>query len=403
MANEEHLEILLQGVEVWNQWRIDNPNIRPNLRGAYLKRANLHKGNFSEVILHEADLTWADLGSANLQGAILSESYLSEANLFRANLQEANLIEATLCGTCLIDANLTRANFSYANLVGATLYDAKFPGVKFVRAQLMGQDLSDADLSNANFQNAYLMRAQLINAKLDGAILSGAGLWETQRARWSIKNVICESAYWDEYAETKTFYQRGDFERLFSEENKIKLFYKDGANLLEIAALPSIIKNLEEKHPGCKLSFQSIEESSGGAIATLVLEESNDIADEEVEAIRALVQADAERNIEALRHALNSKDKDIAELQIEVNTLDRIIDKFIKETTGKTALGDTYNISGPVGNAGRGALAHDNTLNQIVNEDNSSVGTQIQGERNIAVEGDASDSNVITGNKYKNE
>jgi uncharacterized protein YjbI with pentapeptide repeats len=403
MANEEHLKILRQGVEVWNRWRKDNPNIKPNLRGAYLKRANLHKGNFSEAILHEADLRWADLGSANLQRAILSESYLSEANLFNANLQEANLMEATLSSTCLIDANLTRANFSYANLVGAILYDAKFHGAKFVRARLMGQDLSDADLSHANFQNAYLMRAQLINAKLDGANLTDAGLWETQRAHWSIKNVICESAYWDEWAETKTLYQRGDFERLFSEQNKIKLFYKDGANLLEIAALPSIIKNLEEKHPGCKLSFQSIEETPDGAIATLVLEESKEIVVEEVEAIRATIQADAECNIEALRYALNSKDKDIAQLQIEVKTLDRIIDKFIKETTGKKVTGDTYNISGQVGAAGRDALVHDNTLNQIVNAENSEVKTQIQGNRNAAIDGDISDDKISTGNENEKD
>ena len=36
MANEEHLQILKQGGEAWNQWRRDNPEIRPNLRGAYL-------------------------------------------------------------------------------------------------------------------------------------------------------------------------------------------------------------------------------------------------------------------------------------------------------------------------------------------------------------------------------
>jgi hypothetical protein len=40
-----------------------------------------------------------------------------------------------------------------------------------------------------------------------------------------------------------------------------------------------------------------------------------------------VIQAEAEHNINALRLALESKDKDIAELQIEVKTLDRVIDK----------------------------------------------------------------------------
>ena len=32
MANPEHLAILIQGVEVWNRWREENPEIRPDLR-----------------------------------------------------------------------------------------------------------------------------------------------------------------------------------------------------------------------------------------------------------------------------------------------------------------------------------------------------------------------------------
>ena len=36
MANPEHLQILKQGVEAWNQWREQNKGIRPDLRGANL-------------------------------------------------------------------------------------------------------------------------------------------------------------------------------------------------------------------------------------------------------------------------------------------------------------------------------------------------------------------------------
>lgn len=41
MANPEHLAILKQGVEVWNQWRKDRPEIEPDLKGANLKNLNL--------------------------------------------------------------------------------------------------------------------------------------------------------------------------------------------------------------------------------------------------------------------------------------------------------------------------------------------------------------------------
>jgi hypothetical protein len=36
MANQEHLEILHQGVEIWNKWREEKPDIVPDLSGAEL-------------------------------------------------------------------------------------------------------------------------------------------------------------------------------------------------------------------------------------------------------------------------------------------------------------------------------------------------------------------------------
>ncbi len=55
MANEEHVAKLLQGVEVWNEWRKENPHIWPDLRDADLG----------------ADRYSPDLRSINLQGARL--------------------------------------------------------------------------------------------------------------------------------------------------------------------------------------------------------------------------------------------------------------------------------------------------------------------------------------------
>ena len=51
MANQEHLDILKQGVDEWNKWRDENSEIRPDLSGANLAGA---------------DLDGAYLGGANL-------------------------------------------------------------------------------------------------------------------------------------------------------------------------------------------------------------------------------------------------------------------------------------------------------------------------------------------------
>jgi uncharacterized protein YjbI with pentapeptide repeats len=41
MANQDHLDILAKGVEVWNAWREQNPQAKPDLHGAELSVKNL--------------------------------------------------------------------------------------------------------------------------------------------------------------------------------------------------------------------------------------------------------------------------------------------------------------------------------------------------------------------------
>ena len=45
MASEEHLQIIRQGVKVWNEWRKKNPELKPDLSVADLRRANLTAAN----------------------------------------------------------------------------------------------------------------------------------------------------------------------------------------------------------------------------------------------------------------------------------------------------------------------------------------------------------------------
>src|SRR5664280_566294 len=83
MANPEHLEILKQGVEQWNEWREEHPDVHPDLRWADLDQADLSGADLSET-----NLTMTNLGGVNLRGALL----------YGANLNEADLAEADLAG-----------------------------------------------------------------------------------------------------------------------------------------------------------------------------------------------------------------------------------------------------------------------------------------------------------------
>ncbi len=74
MANEEHLAILKQGVEAWNEWRELNKDVRPELANAELGRANLRGANLSDADLGSALLIASIFNSANLAGADFSRA-----------------------------------------------------------------------------------------------------------------------------------------------------------------------------------------------------------------------------------------------------------------------------------------------------------------------------------------
>ncbi len=94
MANEEHLKILKQGVEAWNEWREENPQRTPGLAGANLYNADLYEADLSKANLNKAALSAADLTEANLIMADLSGASLSVADLSGASLTGAQDLTA---------------------------------------------------------------------------------------------------------------------------------------------------------------------------------------------------------------------------------------------------------------------------------------------------------------------
>jgi uncharacterized protein YjbI with pentapeptide repeats len=105
MANQEHLDILKQGVAMWNQWRKEHPDILPELSNA----------NLSNVDLSHADL---------------SNAHLSEINFWGANLRGAKLTGASLFVTDFNGANLRNADFSHAYIGWVTFGDVDLRSVK---------------------------------------------------------------------------------------------------------------------------------------------------------------------------------------------------------------------------------------------------------------------------------
>lgn len=100
MANAEHVAKLKEDVGAWNRWREENPDVIPDLSGAFLSnapviegvdirppgdnesfRAPLEKVNFIGARLYEADFSFAHLEKAEFGRAHLRQANFSEAHL----------------------------------------------------------------------------------------------------------------------------------------------------------------------------------------------------------------------------------------------------------------------------------------------------------------------------------
>lgn len=182
MVNINHLTILNQGLDDWNEWRKAAPEIIPDLReenfnnfdfsgydltGVNFENASLKQASFSNTPLYQAIFSGADLSEVNLTRKMLSDTSLAGANLSCSILSESvldgsDLSYANLEGVDLSDASLQQANLSNASLREAYLARACFVGANLYRTNFSNSDLTEADLSGANLDGANFENANLL-------------------------------------------------------------------------------------------------------------------------------------------------------------------------------------------------------------------------------------------------
>ena len=189
MANPQHIEWLLEGVEAWNA-RVLEGDFTPDLKGA-----NIY-WKFREVGKLDHD------GMVPLAGIILGHLYspltfgndphsfydefvepVEETPAYQDWLRSAPRIQystETPSGDEFTSkrANLNGVNLNMANLAGANLNSVDLAGAKLAYANLARADLEYANLTNANLCGSRIVNADLSGADLTGAYLYGAILTE---------------------------------------------------------------------------------------------------------------------------------------------------------------------------------------------------------------------------------
>ncbi len=178
MANAKQLEVLKQGVQVWNEWRAQNVGVDVDLIRADLRKANLREVNFRGANLRRANFQGANLRGANLISTNLSEAFLGGAELSASNLRRADLRGALLSEADLPGADLSRAILSVAGLSRANLLGTNLSGANLRGANLHGANLRGANLHGANLSGADLIGSNFLKAEVGNTIFGNSDLSE---------------------------------------------------------------------------------------------------------------------------------------------------------------------------------------------------------------------------------
>jgi hypothetical protein len=106
MANQQYLDLLNQGVNTWNTWRKNHPDVYPDLSGADLCGANLINTDLTGTNFSGADLVEVNLSHANLNNANLYEAHFSQTIFANVNLRCIHGLEKAIHDApSLVDIN----------------------------------------------------------------------------------------------------------------------------------------------------------------------------------------------------------------------------------------------------------------------------------------------------------
>jgi len=150
MANYSHLKKIDQGVNAWNEWRKDEPSIKPDLSNADLSRKEL-----DGIDLSGANLTNTKFRNSTIRKSDFSNSIIKKANFYGSIASEADFTFTKAEYSRFMSADLKKTNFSHSDLKYSKFEGAILTDAKFKKTELKGVDLTGTDDSFSNWKMSF--------------------------------------------------------------------------------------------------------------------------------------------------------------------------------------------------------------------------------------------------------
>ena len=175
MANKDHLNILRQGADAWNAWRVANRHIRPELRHIdFEKEIRSGTGLYDLPDLSGFDFSGCDLHGIVWRNSIVDHCSFDDCRIDFSDLCFSNFLECTFRSTSMRvtrigSASFEKCVFENADLAYCTAEETSFKGSRISGSSLNHVQLVKADLSDVVLHDTSVYGISAWDLELEGA------------------------------------------------------------------------------------------------------------------------------------------------------------------------------------------------------------------------------------------
>ncbi|MFT6754535.1 MAG: hypothetical protein ACJA2O_004743 [Candidatus Azotimanducaceae bacterium] len=176
LSSSSHVEILKQGAVVWNKWRDDNPQIKPNLSDFDFSQG------FEECFMGIAELDGYNFGDMSFNRVNMRNATFTNCFFAHCKFGFSDLCYAYFCNCCFDGANLAvskigsaqfiNCEFNGTDLSYCSAEETNFTGSKLISAKLSHMSLVKVDFTNTIIDRSRVYGISAWDLILDGSIQS---------------------------------------------------------------------------------------------------------------------------------------------------------------------------------------------------------------------------------------
>ncbi|NOT09431.1 MAG: pentapeptide repeat-containing protein [Gemmatimonadales bacterium] len=176
MAEKSHLELFKEGPGIWNRWRQQEPNVRPDLSDVDFERDIFEKRSFYDT---------PAFSTFNLTGTNLNRISARNSSFLACVFDECSIYHSDLC----------YSSFDLCSFRGSSLRVSKLGSAQFDECVFEGTDLSycsaeEARFTHSRFSNCVLDNMRLVKVNLGGTSLEDVSVYGISAWDLSLRGTV---------------------------------------------------------------------------------------------------------------------------------------------------------------------------------------------------------------------